>query len=179
MSNETEQRGNEIRETVSAFAAEFWQRLTWQLDQMVPGAAGNLPLDIWRGNILERTMEPREWLLMARYGAGLIDADPAEMYEICQSLAEWLFVIPDLAAYSIPNEWADSAMGALWWAAYVRSQGDELIPLAEAAEIAGVSLSTLASRVNRGAIQSFTDPGAPNPRKGRRLVRRSDIAPAA
>lgn len=175
MSTETEKK---IEQTVRAFAAAYWQQLCWRVGQMVAGADAALPNDIWTDNILERTMEAQEWLTMARYGAGLIDADPAEMYEICQGMAEWLFAIPDSATYSIPAEWADSAMGALWWAAYVRSQGDELIPLAEAATLAGVSLSTLASRVNRGAIQSFTDPGAPNPRKRRRLVRRGDITPA-
>lgn len=70
-------------------------------------------------------------------------------------------------------------MGALWWAAFTRCQGDELIPIAEAAALAGVSVSTMASRVNRGSLKSFLDPSAPNPRQRRRLVRKSDIAGAS
>jgi len=177
MSND--EQAKQIEGIVRSFAAEFWQRLTWQLGQMAPGAESNLPLDIWRDNILERTMEPQEWLQMARYGARLVDDDPAEIYEICQGMAEWLFAIPDTSAYGIPAEWADSPMGALWWAAFTRCQGDELIPIAEAAALAGVSVSTMASRVNRGSLKSFLDPSAPNPRQRRRLVRKSDIAGAS
>lgn len=168
-------REKQVEEAVRAFAAEYWRDLTWQLGQMIPGADGLLPRDILAANVLERAMEAQEWLRMARYGAGLEDADPAEMHEICQSLAEWLFAIPGEGVYSIPDEWADSAMGALWWAAYIRCQGDELITLSEAAALAGVSVQAISQRIERGTLRGFTNPAAPA-RQGRTLVRRSDVA---
>lgn len=157
------------------FAAQFWQRLTWQLGQMVPGADGGLPLDIWHDNILERAMEAQEWHSMARYGAGLIDADAGEMHDICQGMAEWLFAIPGTAAYSIPDGWAGTEMGALWWAALVRAEGDELVTIVEAARRAGVSQQAITARIDRGTLRAFVDPASPGARQGRRLVRRSDV----
>ena len=169
---------DEVIAIVRHFTTEYLQdRLLRQLGQMVPGLDAKtqeaIPAPVWAGD-LSYTLEPQEWLTMALYGAGLLDADADEMREICQSLAEWLFAIPGSSAYSIPAEWGDTEMGALWWAALIRTEGDELITLAQAAELSGISLKTLASRVDRGTLRSFTDPAAPN-RQGRRLVRRSDV----
>ena len=112
---------------------------------------------------------------MALYGAGLVEEDAGEMREVCQSMAEWLFAIPGINSYEIPDQWADTDMGALWWQALLRSQGDELVTIAMAAKISGRSVQAISSRVDRGTLQSFTDTLAPN-RQGKRLVRMSDAA---
>lgn len=169
----TPDMADSVERVVREFAANYLERLRWQLGQMIPGA-DNVGLDVWHDNILERTMQPQDWLTMARYGLGLEDADPGFIAEICQSLAEWLFCIPGNSAYSIPSEWAETEMGMLWWAAYTRSQGDELITLTEAAKLVDIPLSTLISRIERGQIREFINPFAAE-RQGRRLVRRSDI----
>lgn len=168
-----QEKATKIEQTVRQFAADYLEKLRWQIGQMIPGA-DNVGLDIWHDNILERTMQPQDWLQMARYGAGLEEADPGYIAEICQSMAEWLFAIPGEAAYSIPDQWADSDMGALWWAAYTRSQGDELITLAEAARLSGTSIKALSNRLDRGQLQAFIDPTSAE-RQGRRLVRKSDV----
>ena len=112
---------------------------------------------------------------MALYGAGVRDEDAGEMREICQSFAEWLFAIPGSYQYEIPDGWANTDMGALWWQALLRTQGDDLVTIAQAAEIAGVTVQAMSQRVTRGKIRSFIDPLAGR-HQGRRLVRRSDIA---
>jgi hypothetical protein len=68
----------------------------------------------------------------------------------------------------------EDEFGALWAAAFIRCQGDALITISEAAEIAGVSLATMAARVDRGAIHAYIDPTEPNPQR-RRRVRRAQV----
>ena len=63
--------------------------------------------------------------------------------------------------------------------AFTRVQGDELITMAQAAQIAGVTVQAIAGRIDRGALTAYTDPASPGPNQGRRLVRRSDVAPPA
>ena len=175
MTNDTQQQ---IHATVHTFTVAFLDSRAWQLGQTVAGldAAINerIPDTVYTGD-LSATMQPQDWLHMALYGAGLADADPGEIHDVCQGMAEWLFAIPGEAAYSIPDAWADSPMGALWWAALIRAEGDELITIAEAAMLAGVSTQAISTRISRGTLRGFVDPSAPS-RQGRRLVRRSDVA---
>lgn len=163
------------RKVVSDFAIEFHHSRAWQIGQMVPGQDGRVILsnEAFK-DPLTHMMEPQEWLIMAQYGLGLIDEDSAYIYEICQGLAEWVFAIPGYNTYDIPSVWYDTPMGALWAAAFIRVQGDELITIAEAAKVADVSVQAISQRVQRGSLQSYTDPTAPS-RQGRTLVRRSDV----
>lgn len=164
-----------IEATVRAFTVAFVDSRAWQLGQIVPGLDAAIGEAVFVG-ALSDTMQPQEWLDMALYGAGLMDADPGEMHDVCQSLAEWLFAIPGESAYAIPDAWADTPMGSLWWAAMVRAEGDALVTVAEAAALAGVSTQTISTRISRGTLRGFVDPAAPR-HQGRRLVRRSDVAP--
>lgn len=176
-----DERETRAAAVVAAFASEFWRERAWQLEQMLLDAQFALNVvtaphgDEW----FTRGMEPQSWLLMARAGLGLVeptDANRAEVREVCQSLAEWLFAIPGASmVYAIPDSWYESEMGALWAAALLWCEGDELITQAEAARLSGLSASTIASRIDRGQLQSFIDPAAPS-RQGRRLVRRRDVA---
>ena len=167
---------DKVTQIVKEFAASYWEQLRRQVGQFVPGADMHLPHDIWIDNVLERTMEPQEWLVMAKYGAGLIEADSAYIYEICQGVAEWLFAMPNASTYTIPDSFSDTPFGALWSAAFVRVQGDNLITIAEAAEMMGVSVQAISARIDRGkTLKGYVDPLATNPRSGRRLVKKSDI----
>lgn len=163
-----------VEKTVRQFAADYLERLRWQAGQMIPGADAAIAPEVWHENILERTMEPQEWLTMARYGAGLTDHDAGEIHDICQQMAEWLFAIPGHAAYSIPDEWAETEMGRLWWMAIVRAEGDELITVTQAAEMLGISSNAVTDRISRGTLSAVINPSAKQ-RQGRRLVRRSDV----
>lgn len=171
-----EEKNERITQTVAAFAVAYWQEIVRQAGQMVPGADGKIGMTpITTENVFQMTMEPQEWLTMARYGAGLIDADNGYIYEICQGVAEWLFAVPGSASYTIPDSFSETPFGALWAAAFVRVQGDELITIAEAAEMAGVTVQAISQRIDRGTLKAYVDPLADNPRHGRRLVKRSDV----
>lgn len=173
--NEQEKR-EYAKKTVADFTRQFWHDMAWRAGQVIPGAGlPDLPYDS-DDELFRRTMEPQEWLTMALYGLGLLpNEDPAEVYEICQGMAEWLFSIPGMSRYDIPAIWYDCPMGALWAAAFVQVQGDELITIAEAARLAGVSVQAISQRIDRGTLTAYTNPDATNPQKERRLVRKSDI----
>lgn len=174
-----DEREARARAVVAAFAAEFWRERVWQLEQtlldtQIALAAVTPPTgDEW----FTRGLEPQSWLDMARAGLGLVEAsddDRAQVREICRSLAEWLFAVPGAGSGVIPDLWYETEMGALWAAALVWCEGDELIPLAEAARLAGIPLTTLAGRIERGRLRAYVDPTAAS-RQGRRLVRRGDV----
>lgn len=182
MTNE-EKRAEVVRIVIEFTKEYIEQRLIWQAGQTVPGADQNERLTHAYNRLysdppeeaIRYTMEPQQWLEMALFGAGLLDTDRGEMRDVCQSLAEWMFSIPGSYHYEIPGFWADTPMGALWWQAFIRSEGDELVTIAMAAKIAGRSVQAISARVDRGTMRSFTDPLAPD-RQGKRLVRMSDAA---
>lgn len=66
--------------------------------------------------------------------------------------------------------------GEEWHRVGCPAQGEdgELITIAEAAKLAGVSAQAMSQRVSRGTLQAHDDPFVAG-RRGRRLVRRADI----
>ena len=89
-------------------------------------------------------------------------------------MAEWFFSLPTSYRYDTPDWWGDTELGALWWQAVIRIKGDELITISQAAELAGVTVQAISQRIERGKLDAFTDPFAPE-RQGRRKVRRDDV----
>lgn len=132
---------------------------------------------------LARSPLGQELAIMALAAAGQIDRADAEtadeVYECCQSMAERMFAAPGMPAfYDIPNAFWETPIGDIVARAMMWYERDELITLAEAAKLAGVALTTLTNRIERGALRAYTDPDA-HERQGRRLVRRSDVQPNA
>lgn len=72
------------------------------------------------------------------------------------------------------NEQAALFAWAEWAAALIWTEGDDLITQAEAAQLTGLSASTISSRIDRGQLRAYIDPTAAS-RQGRRLVRRRDV----
>lgn len=178
-----------VRKVVADFSQEIWQSRSWQLSQMLIGAdishflmaAGRH--EPFSEEWLSQGLESQQWLLMARAGLGLValpdDAEAAEMirgeiYEICQGLAEWLFATPGQSVYTIPDSWAEHPLGQLWHLAMVWLARDELITIAEAAKLAGVTTQAIHQRIAHGKLRAYIDPSAPA-HQGRRLVRRQDV----
>lgn len=162
-------------ETISTFLTEFWRDRTWQLEQTVIGVQISYP-----GEALYTSVLAQELHDLARAANGQMAAtedNRGEMHELCQKLAEWLFAAPvGTNHYEIPDYFADTPLGFLWWKALLWAEGDELVTIADAAKIAGVTPQAISQRVDRGTLRSFTDPTAPQ-RQARRLVRRRDVTP--
>jgi hypothetical protein len=104
------------------------------------------------------------------------------IYYACQDICELLWARPGMpTAYYIPDgrnpqgaNWWETPIGRLVMAASIWTQGDELITVTQAAELAEVRSNTVSGWINRGRLQSYVDPHEPNPRKATR-VRRSDV----
>jgi hypothetical protein len=177
------------------FLAQYWNDRRWQMEQDF--GLYDLPLAVDDVALLERSEKPESipasihlastyvaenLAHIARAAAGELDRDNGdmadEMYESCQVLAEHLFATPGLgASYTIPNEFWQAPIGQMVALAFIWLERDELITIAEAARIAGKTISTISSRVARGTLRSYPDPRSTNPQKSARLVRRSDVAP--
>lgn len=166
-----------ITRIVSEFAARFYRDRAWQIEQMLLGVQVP-PATV---DQLMGSGEAQEWLHMAKAAVGLVERDDISVgyvYEICQSLAEWLFSFPDISSYPSDNMrwwWSNTEMGALHAQAMLWLKGDELITLTTAVELADKpSVQTISQAVKRGTLASYIDPLA-NERQGRTLISRSEF----
>ena len=167
----------QVTDIVTQFATDVARHRLATLESIAPGmhACGESLLTKMAMTGIAGTDAPATWLSMALYGQNLIDADSAVMQSIADSIGMMLFAIPGQDTYHVPDAWADTRMGTLWWSAVIRAQGDALITLAEASRISGMSLTALHGRITRGALRVWTNPDAVNIRNGRSLVRRVDL----
>lgn len=168
----------ETETIIRQFLNQFWEDRCWQIEQTVLGATIT---PRHPGETLYQSGLAINLRDMARAALGQRernDVTVSETRDICQQLAEWLFAAPSgTYTYDIPDGFADTPIGGLWWSALLWCQGDELITVAEAAKLAGVTVQAISQRIERGTLRAFTDPTAPE-RQGRRLVRRSDVTRA-
>lgn len=88
------------------------------------------------------------------------------------------------STHSEDEDWRiGSLLAAMEYAADMRDQlarpepADDWITISEAAALAGVTVQAMSQRATAGRIATKTDPDATK-RQGRRLVRRSEVAPA-
>ena len=123
--------------------------------------------------------------LVAQAAGQTLDRDNldlwSEVHDALLSILTDLFLPPgaDTITYEVPEWYWETDIGQVLALANIWLDRDQLVTIAEAAQIEGVPLSTIASRVNRGRLTSFPDPRAANPQKGARLVMRSDLTPKA
>lgn len=172
----------QVTDIVNHFTTELVHTRLAALDSISPGfrsceAAETLVTQLAMCGTAGTTA-PADWLTLALYGQRLIDADPPAMLAIADSLGRLLFAIPGQETYHVSPAWADTRMGALWWSAVIRAEGDALITLAEASRISGMSLTALNGRIVRGTLRSWTNPNTTNSTNGRTLIRRADIEAA-
>lgn len=153
------------------FLDNFWQDRCWQIEQTVLGVTIT---PRHPGETLYQSGLAINLRDMARAAVGDMprnDMAISEVRDICQQLAEYLFAAPGTSyTYHIPDEFSETPIGALWWRALLWTEGDELITIAEAARLAGVTEAAIGQSKR---IRKFVDPTAPA-RQGRRLVRRSE-----
>ncbi len=159
------------RATVRDFLQALWRHYRWHMQEQF--GFYNLPVSI----DVERTILADTLGEIARCADGQItDGDAlAVVYEGIQGLMEMLFAVPGQgSAYEIPDRFWESELGQLVATAMLRIRGDELITIAEAAEIRGVSVQAMSQAIAAGRLRAYHDPSAPR-RQGRRLVSRQEV----
>ncbi len=85
----------------------------------------------------------------------------------CDLFEAWLNSTPFMT--KTPEEFWKTPVGYIVLNARLWAENDELISVSQAADISGLSLSTLSQRVSRGTVEGFEDPFEPNPRRSRRI----------
>lgn len=158
------------------FLRANWDRRSWQMREEF--GFHNLPHLI--DDDLRRTFLAETLAEIARAAAGEIsrsdEARAGEVYECTQSLAESLFAPPGLgAAYHIPPEFWETPIGAMIARSHIWLRGDDLITIAEAARLRGVTPQAIGQAIDDGRLTGYIDSSAPNPRKARRLVSRRQV----
>jgi len=179
---------DEVIHIVTDFAIQFVQERLTQLASILPDGTEGSTLE-FIGKLHEHLQTfsdnrdigpaqagfPQQWVQIGLYGQYLYDEEADTMRALTQTMASTLFKAPGLDTYTIPEAWADTPIGRLWWCAVVRMEGNELMTLAEASQLSGISLPALSNRLTAGTLKAYINPMAPNPRKGRTLVKRSDV----
>jgi hypothetical protein len=153
---------------IKEFLEEWWGDLVWQASQTVmfaelpPMDAEQLYLQPFGDSLRQ----------IAAAAEGLLPDDlRGETHDAVQTLCEWMFARPGMGAeYGIPASWWATPVGSLAIRALVWAEGDRLISMTEAAEISGRSLSSLSQLISRGKLNSYPDPGEPNPTRARRVL---------
>jgi hypothetical protein len=87
----------------------------------------------------------------------------------CEAFERWLNTTPFTS--KTPEEFWKTPVGYLVLNARLWAEQDTLISVTDAADISGLSVSTLSQRISRGTVQGFMNPYAENPRHQARLVR--------
>ncbi len=164
MSDISAKAENEIR----AYLAQWWRAVSEQLGQATSNSVQigqEAPLDILVaseiGQRLVRIAEAAEGLrAWSAEAAQVVLAD-------CAAFEAWLNQSP--TAHQTPDEFWNTPIGFMVLKARLWAELDRLTSLKEAAELSGLSLSSLSQRVSRGQMKYYRDPYEANPQRARRI----------
>jgi len=155
---------NEIR----AYLTNWWNAVNQQLG----AATGNLvqigddaPLDTLIASEIGQRM-----VRIAEAAENRISWSPEAAQSIltdCNAFEAWLNQSPMIQR--TPEEFWNTSMGYMVLKARLWAELDRLTSLKEAAELSGLSLSSLSQRVSRGQLKHYRDPFETNPQRARRI----------
>lgn len=163
-------------QTVREFLSQYWSGRKWELQE----SFGFHQLPILTNEQLLLTPLAHQLAMIARAAAGEIpdeadDLTKGTLHEGIQGLMEDLYAPRGIGtAYHIPATFWDSPLGQMVARAYIWLKGDELITLAEAAEMRGVTIPAMSQAVKDGRLTRYVDPNAGS-RQGRTLVSRAEV----
>jgi hypothetical protein len=161
-------------QTVREFLSQYWEGRRWEMQE----SFGFYQLPILTNDQLLHTPLAHGLAMIARAAAGEIsggDLNRGTIHEGIQSLMEDLYCPRGLnRAYDIPARFYDTPLGQMVARAWMWLQGDELITLAEAAEMRGVTIPAMSQAVKNGRLTRYVDPNAGS-RQGRTLVSRAEV----
>jgi len=163
------------RDTIISFLAAYYGGRAWEMRESF--GLYQLPPLLTNDQLLH-TMLAQQLAEIARAAAGEIphSEEAAEIiYQNIQDLMEALFAPRGVGTgYQIPASFWDSPLGQMVSRAILWIKGDELISLAEAAKIRGVSIPAISQAVKAGRLTRYVDPNA-SQRQGRTLVSRAEV----
>ena len=153
---------------IRTFLARWWAAINQQLNQ----ATGNTvqleqeaPVDMLLGSEIGQRM-----VRIAEAAEGLISWSPEAAQSVladCGAFEAWLNQSP--IVHHTPEEFWNTPIGFMVLQARLWAELDRLTSLKEAAELSGLSLSSLSQRVSRGQMKYYRDPMEANPQRARRI----------
>jgi hypothetical protein len=166
---------DQYHDTILQFLRQYWEGRRWEMQEsfgfhLPPLTNEQLLLTPLAYNLAE----------IAQAAAGNMADDPqniarAVVYETIQGLMEDLYAPRGLGAvYRPPESFYNTPLGRMVSRAYLWLKRDELITLAEAAEMRGVSIPAMSQAVKDGRLTRYVDPNAGS-RQGHTLVSRAEV----
>lgn len=165
----------QYRDTVLQFLRAHWEGARWEMQEQF--GFHNLPL--LSNEQLLHSMLADTVAEIARCAAGLMNGNQNTLSIVAegiQSIMESLFCrrSAGLYIYQVPEEFWGTPFGQMVAVARLHIANDELITIAQAAELLGVTTQAVSQAVNVGRLTAYVDPNAPA-HQGRRLVSRRDV----
>jgi hypothetical protein len=153
---------------IRAYLGKWWVAINQQLSQ----ATGNsvqlgreAPLDMLLASEIGQCL-----VRIAEAAEGLISWSPEAAQSTladCGAFEAWLNQSP--IVHHTPEEFWNTPIGFMVLKARLWAELDRLTSLKEAAELSGLSLSSLSQRVSRGQMKYYRDPLEANPQRARRI----------
>ena len=153
---------------ISAYLATWWTSVSQQLG----AATGNLVQigDEAPVNVLIASEIGQCMVRIAEASENQITWSPEVARSIladCNTFEAWLN--QSTINQRTPEEFWNTPMGYIVLKARLWAELDRLTSLKEAAELSGLSLSSLSQRVSRGQLKHYRDPFEANPQRARRI----------
>ena len=164
MSNISATAEQEIR----AYLNLWWTAVNQQLSQATGNAVQigqEAPLDMLFASEIGQRM-----VRIAEAAEGFISWSPEAAQSIladCSAFEAWLN--QSAVVHHTPEEFWNTPIGFMVLKARLWAELDRLTSLKEAAELSGLSLSSLSQRVSRGQMKYYRDPLEANPQRARRI----------
>jgi hypothetical protein len=153
---------------IKTFLTNWWTSINQQLAAATGEAVQigkEVPLDL-----LGKSEVGQRLVRIAEAAENLTPWTPESAQSVlidCDAFEAWFNQSP--VAHRTPEEFHNTPIGYLVLQARLWADQDQLISLKDAAEMSGLSLSSLSQRISRGQMKFYRDPFEPNPQRARRI----------
>jgi hypothetical protein len=157
----------ESEQAIKTLLVNWWKSVNQQLAAATGKAVqiGEAPVEVlYTAEVGQRL---QRIALAAEGNMPWSEANADAVVEECNLFEAWLTNTPFMT--KTPEEFWKTPVGYIVLNARLWAERDQLISVSQAADISGLSLSTLSQRVSRGKVEGFEDPFEHNPRRSRRI----------
>ncbi len=153
---------------IKVYLANWWTSVNQQLEAATGSAVQigqEAPVDMLIASEIGRRL-----LRIAEAAENLVKWSPDTAQSIladCTAFEAWLNQAS--SGHRTPEEFWNTPVGYMVLKARLWAELDRLTSLKEAAELSGLSLSSLSQRISRGQLKHYRDPFEANPQRARRI----------
>jgi hypothetical protein len=153
---------------IKVYLSNWWTSINQQLEAATGSSVQigqEVPIDMLIASEVGQRL-----LHIAAAAENLVEWSPQAAESIladCNAFEAWL----NQASFGhrTPEEFWNTTLGYMVLKARLWAELDRLASLKEAAELSGLSLSSLSQRISRGQLKHYRDPSEANPQRARRI----------